>query len=178
MEGLGCADRHERDQFMSKFLGVLLVSACLVLVPLRGGAEPITLTILGIKAALAFLGGKAAIAYGVTKFVVVKGGLVVMKKTTVMLPSGAAVGVVAFSAAAFKATLAEAGVTGLTDDTVKILAPEVLADYEAGHKSYRVNACRSLTDGKILVLPRGASCGEMRPVAMSLELGKFVTFER
>jgi hypothetical protein len=147
------------------------------LTPLQGGAEPITLTILGIKAALAYIGGKAAIAYGVTKFVVVKGGLVVMKKTTVMLPSGPVVGVIAVSAAAFRSTLAEAGVTGVTDDTVKILAPEVLADYEAGLKSYRVNACRN-HDGKVLVLPRGASCGEMRPVAMSLDLGKFVAFEK
>ncbi|WP_414524375.1 hypothetical protein, partial [Umezakia ovalisporum] len=80
------------------------------------------------------LGAKTVLVYGVTKVLVTKAGIVVMKKQTITVASGVTkVAVLAVSATALSAAFAKAGVPlELNDDSIEELSNKAIDLFSKG----------------------------------------------
>lgn len=164
---------------MKKTAMSVVFGVCVLISPLPSKSEPITLSVLfvgAVKAAIAYLGGKAAIGYGVTKIVTTKAGTLILKKQTVTLASGATtLAVVAVSASALSASLAEAGVNvELNEDSINEIADRAIDIFSNGGGKMTQKLCIS-PGGQTFPVPEWMACGEGTEKNAVLDLNDFIS---
>ena len=158
------------------FLIVCVLSVSIAIVPARVSAEPITATVLTIKAILAYLGTKATIAHGATKVVMTKKGIALLSKRTITLKNGAStIAVLGASAYSIKAALADEGysVEELSDDMAEEIANRAIDLYGKGEREMDQKICIGPDKKNYVVLP-WMSCGNQDEKIAQLKLDKIV----
>ena len=164
-------------------IAAILIAVSVAATPIKVNAEPITLTILGIgataKAIAAYLGSKAVIAYGATKVLATKKGIVLLSKKTITLKSGVStVAVISASAVSIRSALAEQGhnVEQLSDEIAEEISRQAINLYSEGKQEMEQKICIGPSKKEYVILP-WMDCGNQRVETATLVLEDIVEVE-